>query len=116
MAKLNHLYTSQKHSRAKNGSSKPHNNIYLVGYIISVVAFLILLQIFRWQIVDSDELKAMANEQYQSSGVQTATRGKITASDGTILAVDQPVWDIYATLSTDDVEREKFFSQKDKNR
>lgn len=86
----------------------------MIGYIISVVAFVILLQIFRWQIIDSDELKAMANEQYQSSGVQTATRGKITASDGTVLAVDQPVWDIYATLSTDDVEREKFFSQKDK--
>ncbi len=114
MAKLNHLYTSQKGHRSKSGSSKPHNNIYLVGYIISVVAFLVVLQIFRWQIVDSDELKAMANEQYQSSGVQTATRGKITATDGTILAVDQPVWDIYATLSTDTVEREKFFSQKDK--
>ena len=114
MAKLNHLYTSQRSSRSKKGSSKPHNNIYLVGYIISVVAFLVLIQIFRWQIVDSDELKAMANEQYQSSGVQTATRGKITASDGTVLAVDQPVWDIYATLSTDEVEREKFFSQKDK--
>lgn len=114
MAKLNHLYTSQRSTHSKKGSSKPHNNIYLIGYIISVVAFLVLLQIFRWQIVDSDKLKAMANEQYQSNGVQTATRGKITASDGTILAVDQPVWDIYATLSTDEVEREKFFSQKDK--
>ncbi len=115
MAKLNHLYTSQKKVRGKKISTKSHhNNLYLVGYAISILAFLVLLQIFRWQVVDSGKLKALANEQYQSSGTQAATRGKITAQDGTILAVDQPVWDIYATLSTDDTERKKFFDQKDK--
>lgn len=114
MARLNHLYHSPKSKGRKNTGGKSHNNIYIIGYIISVVAFLILLQIFRWQIVDSEELKALASGQYQSSGVQSATRGKITAGDGTVLAVDQPVWDIYATLSTNDTERKKFFDSKDK--
>jgi cell division protein FtsI (penicillin-binding protein 3) len=115
MAKLNHLYTSQKKVRGKNITVKSHhNNISLVGYAISILSGLILLQIFRWQVIDSGKLKALANEQYQSSGTQSATRGKITASDGTILAVDQPVWDVYATLSTDATERKRFFDQKDK--
>jgi len=115
MAKLNHLYTSQKKVRGKKISTKSHhNNISIVGYAVSILAGLILLQIFRWQIIDSGALKSLANEQYQSSGTQTASRGKITASDGTILAVDQPVWDVYATLSTDETERKKFFDQKDK--
>lgn len=117
MAKLNHLYTSQKKVRGKKISSKTsksHNSIALVGYAISIFAFLLLFQMFRWQVIDSSTLKSLASEQYQSNGIQTATRGKISASDGTILAVDQPVWDIYATLSTDETERKKFFDQKDK--
>ncbi len=114
MTKLNHLYTSQKKGRGKKTVSKTHNNIYLVGYIVSILAFLVILQIFRWQVIDSENLKAQANEQYQSSGTQTATRGKITAADDTILTVDQPTWNVYATLSKDETEREKFFSQKDK--
>lgn len=114
MAKLNHLYTSQKKSRVKKTPVKSHNNIYLAGYMISALAFLILLQIFRWQVIDSENLKSLANGQYQSSGTQSATRGKITAQDGTVLAVDQPVWDIYATLSNEPTERKRFFAQKDK--
>ncbi|MBU1120018.1 hypothetical protein KKA50_02395, partial [Patescibacteria group bacterium] len=115
MARLNHLYTSQKKVRGKKISTKsPNNNFTLIGYAISILAGLILFQIFRWQVIDSEALKLLANEQYQSSGTQTASRGKITAADGTILAVDQPVWDIFATLSTDETEREKFFNEKDK--
>jgi cell division protein FtsI/penicillin-binding protein 2 len=115
MAKLNHLYTSQKKVRGKKISTKSrHNNIPIIGYAISILAGLILIQIFRWQVIDSGALKSLASEQYQSSGIQSASRGKVTAADGTILAVDQPVWDIYATLSTDDTERKKFFDQKDK--
>lgn len=115
MAKLNHLYTSQKKARGNKISTKSrHNNISLVGYAVSILAGLILLQIFRWQVIDSGALKSLANEQYQSSGTQTASRGKISAADGTILAVDQPVWDVYATLSTDETERKRFFDQKDK--
>lgn len=115
MAKLNHLYTSQQRKKiTKKSSSKKHNNVYLVGYILSVLAFLIIMQSFRWQIIDCGKLQSLANEQYQSSGTQAATRGKITASDGTILAVDQPTWNVYATLSTDSTERKKFFNQKDK--
>lgn len=114
MTKLNHLYTSQKKVRGKKSAPKSHNNIYLVGYIVSILAFLIFIQIFRWQVIDSDKLQTLASSQYQSSGTQTATRGKIMAADGTILAVDQPAWNIYATLSKDATEREKFFAQKDK--
>jgi cell division protein FtsI/penicillin-binding protein 2 len=115
MSKLNHLYTSQKKVRGKKISTKKvHNNVYLVGYIISIIAFAIILQIFRWQVIDSGKLQALANSQYQSSGTQTATRGKIMAEDGTILAVDQPAWNVYASLSNNTSDRSEFFAQKDK--
>lgn len=115
MAKLNHLYTSQKRVRGKSNTiKKNHNNVYLVGYIISIIAFAIILEIFRWQIVDAAKLQALATSQYSSSGTQTATRGKIVASDGTILAVDQPAWNVYASLSNNSTDRTKFFAQKDK--
>lgn len=115
MARLNHLYTSQKKVRGKSISTKKvHNNVYLVGYIISIIAFAIIIQIFRWQVIDSSKLQALATSQYSSSGTQTATRGKILASDGTVLAVDQPAWNVYASLSKNTTDRTKFFAQKDK--
>ena len=55
----------------------------------------------------------MASEQYQTNQTQTATRGLITASDGTVLAVDEPTWNIFASLSTDKEERKLFFEHKD---
>jgi cell division protein FtsI (penicillin-binding protein 3)/stage V sporulation protein D (sporulation-specific penicillin-binding protein) len=115
MTKLNHLYTSQKKARGKKiGAKKDHSNLYFVGYVVTAVALAIIFQIFRWQVIDSGKLQALADSQYQSSGTQTATRGKIVAEDGTVLAVDQPTWNIYASLSNNVADREEFFAQKDK--
>jgi len=41
------------------------------------------------------------------------SRGTILASNGTVLAIDQPAWGVYASLSNNEKERELFFSKKD---
>lgn len=112
MASLNHLYTNRS-KRGKKSSVKKPANLILVGYGISFLALVLIFQIFRWQVLFADKFKSMAQEQYQTSRVQNATRGIITAADGTVLAVDEPVWNIYATLSLDEDERKVFFDNKD---
>ena len=56
----------------------------------------------------------MAQGQHQTNRIQVAPRGIITAADNTVLAVDEPVWNIYATLSRDEVERDLFFENKER--
>ncbi|HOF79159.1 MAG TPA: penicillin-binding protein 2 [Candidatus Dojkabacteria bacterium] len=114
MASLHTLYSSQGKTHKKGSTKKRLDNIYLMGIGLTVFAFIVLLQIFRWQILEADKFKSLANEQYKTNQIQTAQRGTITASDGTVLAVDEPTWNIYATLSTDPVERATFFANKEK--
>lgn len=73
----------------------------------------ILVQAFRWQVLQTEKFQLMAKQQYQENNTNTAQRGVIQASDGTILAVDQPIWNIYATLSLDPKERDLFFSKEE---
>jgi cell division protein FtsI/penicillin-binding protein 2 len=116
MSRLNHLYSTQskksKNSRGK--SNKKNSNLIIVGYVITFLAFVLIFQIFRWQILFAEKFEGMAQDQYQSNRIQIAPRGVITAADNTVLAVDEPVWNIYATLSQDEIERELFFANKDR--
>ena len=114
MASLHTLYSSQGKTHKKGSTKQRLDNIYLMGIGLTVFAFIVLLQIFRWQILEADKFKSLANEQYKTNQIQTAQRGTITASDGTVLAVDEPTWNIYATLSTDPRERSTFFANKEK--
>lgn len=116
MASLTHLHKANigtSHKRASSKHSK-FSNSRLVIYFLSVLGIVVILQTFRWQILHADKFKDLSEEQYKSTQISIAPRGKISASDGTILAVDEPVWNIYATLSNDVDEREKFFKDKEK--
>lgn len=111
MSNLNTLFSSQK--RKSKTSSNPFN-FKIIGYAITLFAAILIFQIFRWQIIFADKFQNMAQDQYRTSRIQVATRGIITAADNTVLAVDEPVWNIYATLSTNEKERELFFSEKER--
>ncbi len=114
MASLHTLYSSQGKTHKKGSTKKRLDNIYLMGIGLTVFAGIVFFQIFRWQILEADKFKNLANEQYKTNQIQAAQRGIITASDGTVLAVDEPTWNIYATLSTDPIERSTFFANKEK--
>ena len=81
-----------------------HNHIF---------AFIVIFQSFRWQILHADKFKDLSEENTDPQ-ISIAPRGKITAADGTVLAVDEPVWNIYATLSNNKERKNKFFNDKDK--
>ena len=114
MSRLNHLNRARKKD-GKDGTQRIQNNNYrIVTILITLLGLLVLVQAFRWQVLESEKYKAIAKQQYQDSNTKTAQRGIIRASDKTVLAVDQPVWNVYATLSNDTLEREIFFKNKDK--
>ena len=114
MSSLNHLHSPRKSTKKSSiFSNIQKNNYNLVIFLITLMGLTILAQAFRWQVLESEKFGLMAKQQYQESNKQTAERGTIRASDGTILAVDQPIWNIYATLSLDPKERELFFNKKD---
>lgn len=114
MTSLSHLHTPRKKGKENSTGTKIQKNNYrLINIILSGLGLVILLQAFRWQILESDKFVSIAKQQYTDSGKQTVQRGKILAQDGTILAVDQPIWNIYASLSTDERERKNFFEKKD---
>jgi cell division protein FtsI/penicillin-binding protein 2 len=116
MSKLNHLYSTQskksKSSRGKATNTK--SNLVIVGYVVTFLAFVVIFQIFRWQILFAEKFESMAQGQYESNRIQVAPRGTIKAADNTVLAVDEPAWNIYATLSLDPSERELFFNNKER--
>jgi cell division protein FtsI/penicillin-binding protein 2 len=111
MSSLTNRYSSSK--RGKKQTKAHTSNLKIVGYGLTVLAGAIIFQTFRWQVLKAEKFTQMASEQYQTNQTQTATRGIIKASDGTILAVDEPSWNVYATLSKDENERELFFSHKE---
>ena len=113
MANLNNLH-SIKRKRSKKDKNLLNSNIKYVALIVSFFALILLIQIFRWQILFAERFQNMGEDQYKSNKVQVATRGIITAADGTVLAVDEPVWNVYASLSMDPRERKLFFENKDK--
>jgi cell division protein FtsI/penicillin-binding protein 2 len=115
MSKLNHLHstTKQKNKKTSLATKLQRNNYTVVMVVLTLLGLSIVFQAFRWQVLETERFQQMAKQQYKESNIRTAERGIIRASDGTILAVDQPIWNIYATLSMDKRERELFFSKRD---
>ena len=112
MSRLNHLH--KNNTSKKTNPQEKENNLQLVGTCITIFGLLIIIQTFRWQVLESETFTLLAQEQYEDTQRQSTSRGIIESNDGTILAVDEPVWGVYATLSMDEDERELFFEYKDK--
>ncbi|MDY0096812.1 MAG: penicillin-binding protein 2 [Candidatus Dojkabacteria bacterium] len=115
MGRLHSLHSPRRKQKKSPIGDRIERNSY--NFVIGIIVFIglvIIAQAFRWQVVETEKFQTLAKLQYQDTDKQTAERGIIRASDGTILAVDQPVWNVYASLSNDERERELFFSQKDK--
>ncbi len=115
MTKLNHLYKKNKSTRKRKSFSLPNlSGITILALGVSLVGLIIIVQAFRWQIIYAEKFRSLSKNQYATSEKEIAQRGKVEAIDGTTLAIDQPVWNIYATLSMNEPERKLFFSKKDK--
>lgn len=100
--------SSEKPKELKN---LPRN---FVLFIIILIGSLVLIQIFRWQVLEGEKFSTMAKSQYLETQRSSSGRGSIYGLNGSVLAIDEPSWGVYATLSNDKTERELFFSNKDK--
>lgn len=89
-------------------------NIRLVCIGVVIVAIGILSQMFRWQVLESDKFQLLAQSQYTESQRKSSSRGVIYGADGSVLATDEPAWDAYISLSSEEDEREDFFAEKAK--
>lgn len=98
--------------------NSPHKqlelNFRIILYIFGVIFFAILLLMFRWQVIEHEKWTTRARDQYVSDQRPVGSRGIVYASDGSILAIDEPAWGIYASLSSDEKERAVFFAGKSK--
>ncbi|HCC67952.1 TPA: hypothetical protein DEP90_01935 [Patescibacteria group bacterium] len=108
MSKLNHFHSKKKTSKKKISQSG-YNTVVIA---VICLGLLVLIQAFRWQIIKGKDFVAIATQQYMNTQEELPQRGMILAADDTILAVDEPIWNVYASLSSDETEREKFFSKK----
>ncbi|MCK9368369.1 penicillin-binding protein 2 [Candidatus Dojkabacteria bacterium] len=91
-----------------------YGHFIIVGVIISVIGVGVLVQAFRWQIIQGDKYASLAKSQYGENQDIASNRGTISARDGTVLAVDEPAFDVYASLSSLPDERSMFFENKEK--
>jgi len=122
MASLSHIHkvNLSGHPRkrrmgftSKSKKNKGFNSLKILVVGIIILAVVVITQAFRWQIIYASKFKDMSQEQYRATHISVAPRGKVTAADNTVLAVDEPVWDVYATLSKDEKERKLFFDNKE---
>ena len=76
-----------------------------------IVGFLsILLRFFYWQVLKAKELTILVAPQHERKSVETAYRGKILASDGSILVGSADSWNLFAEpykIKNPDVVAEK---------
>ena len=91
MSRLNHLHSSGRSKTKKKDGTKriQQNNYTLVTTLITILGFLVLIQAFRWQVLESEKFKTMAQDQYQDSQTQTTQRGLIKASEGSSVLTNE---------------------------
>lgn len=64
---------------------------------ITLICFVLLIgRFFYWQIIKSNELSARAQPQHVRKSIESAYRGKIMSSDGTILVGQADSWNLFA--------------------
>lgn len=56
----------------------------------------IIIRLFYWQVISGNQLAQLASDQYFFNLTLQASRGKITASDGSILVTDKNAYLLYA--------------------
>ena len=106
---------SQKKRIAKNSEERGFSWRYLVvaTLVMGVTISGLIIQMYRWQVSGHEKFSEMARIQHVDNTRLPTSRGTIYAADGSVLAVDEPVWGVYASLSADERERQRFQENRD---
>lgn len=81
----------------KSTSALQYKKAKLILSIISIFFIAAIVLAARWQIFDSEEFIAIANERYRTETIPSV-RGSILASDDSPLAFSEPRFDLYVWL------------------
>lgn len=84
-----------------------------VFFVFGLMSIGLVLQMYRWQVNGHNKFNEMAQFLHFSHERLSSSRGTIFAADGSVLAVDEPVWDVYASVSLDASDRKRFEVQRD---
>lgn len=79
----------------------------LVQGVVLLGFLLIIVQLFRWQVLDYDRFNNLATAQLSLEQDVFTKRGTIYTQDGVVLAVDSPAWNIVISI-TNEVDRIAF--------
>ncbi|MBN2015854.1 penicillin-binding protein 2 [Candidatus Dojkabacteria bacterium] len=71
--------------------------IRIIYFFFVVVVSIVTSFLFRWQILEYDRYRVLANQRVKDSQL-ASLRGSVLASDGSPLAYSVPVYDVYAYL------------------
>src|SRR4030042_4773703 len=83
--------------------------IKIIYIIFVVTTLLVIVFLFRWQILENDRYKSLAKQRIKDTQL-SSLRGTIHASDGSSLAYSLPVYDVYVYLP-DLIHEEELFRQ-----
>jgi cell division protein FtsI/penicillin-binding protein 2 len=72
----------------------------------------LFFQMFRWQVLSHDRLASIADSLHTEERGGYLTRGTIYASDGSVLAYDEPAYDIVISVSRDNEDIAHFNENK----
>ncbi|HQG58094.1 MAG TPA: penicillin-binding protein 2 [Candidatus Dojkabacteria bacterium] len=97
-----------------SGTTITKKSINIAMTLLTILAVGIFAMMMRWQLFEHEKWNTLAKSQHVENQRNVSSRGVILASDGTVLAIDEPAWTVYASLSTDEDERTEFYNNKDK--
>src|SRR3990170_936920 len=69
--------------------------ILLIATLFLLLFLAIILRLFYWQVVKSESLFGLSQEQIKRESGILPNRGLIYAKDGTPLVINQPVYTVY---------------------
>ena len=98
----------------KGVATKPKLRIRAKDVVVGLISFgffMIVIQLFRWQILDFQRFNNLATAQLSLQQDVFTKRGTIYTQDGVILAVDSPAWNIIVSLSNA-VDQKLFLKKK----
>ncbi len=87
--------------------------ITIVSVVLTIFVSGLVFQMYRWQVAGYEKYSQMAKSLHVQDERLPTSRGTITTADGSVLAVDMPVWGIYASVSQSEEDREAFDAQRD---
>lgn len=88
------------------------NRYRLVILFFVCFSILILVQLFRWQVVYNEKYVAQAKALVETSSTLLTRRGVIYAHDMTVLSIDEPAWFVYISVGGSESDNTFFESRR----